>query len=56
MQRALDALTKASSTALKKLRKGYIVAIAKVNNVFPAGELTKANYIETLLTWVRLMG
>ncbi|KAI1795827.1 hypothetical protein LXA43DRAFT_880746 [Ganoderma leucocontextum] len=54
LQRALDALKKRSATALGKLRKGYIVSIAKLNNVTPTGAvLTKSAYVSALLDWVK---
>ncbi|PIL29463.1 hypothetical protein GSI_08405 [Ganoderma sinense ZZ0214-1] len=54
LQNAVDALKKRSATALGKLRKGYIVSIAKLNGVTPTGAaLTKSAYINALLNWVQ---
>lgn len=53
LQSALEALKKRSATALGKLRKGYIVSIAKLNDVGPIGvSLTKSAYVNALLEWV----
>ncbi|KAI0690825.1 hypothetical protein C8T65DRAFT_587629 [Cerioporus squamosus] len=50
--KAVRALRKCSSNALDKLRKGYIVAIAKLNDVLLEDKkLTKAAYIKSLIKW-----
>lgn len=52
--KVLGALRKGSRTALDKIRRGYIVAVAEVNGVNPTtGNLTKAAYRDALLAWVR---
>ncbi|KAI0700643.1 hypothetical protein C8T65DRAFT_709616 [Cerioporus squamosus] len=46
------ALRKGSASALDKLRKGYIVTIARLNNVPPSGgDQRKASYIKSLIEW-----
>ncbi|TFK82783.1 hypothetical protein K466DRAFT_499651 [Polyporus arcularius HHB13444] len=55
--KAMNALHKESETALDKLRKGYIVAFARLNDVPPVGtDLTKASYIKGLIDWVKTPG
>ncbi|KAH9895959.1 hypothetical protein C8Q73DRAFT_644239 [Cubamyces lactineus] len=55
LQRVLKGLTKQSGTALRKVRKGYLVAVAEVNGVasFPSTLLTKDAYIQGLLIWMQ---
>ena len=53
LNRVVTGLQKLSKTALGRIRKGYIVAVAEVNGVVPEpGCFTKAAYISTLLAWV----
>ena len=53
LNKALNAILKLSINALKRLRKGYIVAIAELNGVVPKdGLLTKAAYGQALIEWV----
>lgn len=53
IEKAMNALRKGSKTALEKLRKGYIVSFARLNNVPPEGyNQKKASYVSSLLTWV----
>ncbi|TFK82410.1 hypothetical protein K466DRAFT_500383 [Polyporus arcularius HHB13444] len=54
--KGLLALRKQSRNALEKLRKGYVVAFANLNDVAPVGgKFTKAAYILGLVAWVRLL-
>ncbi len=56
LDKAMKGLLKGSFQALDHLRKGYIVAIAKINEVPPReGVLTKAGYINGLLDWVSVL-
>ena len=53
LQRVVTGLTKLSSTAVEKVRKGYVVAVAEVNGVVPEGSnFTKAAYASALVAWV----
>ena len=51
--RVYEAIRKGSKSALAKIRKGYVVAVAEVNGVLPTGgTVTKAAYVSALLSWV----
>ncbi|RDX45606.1 hypothetical protein OH76DRAFT_1357452 [Lentinus brumalis] len=53
LQRVYAALLKKSENALKKIRKGYVVAVAEVNGILPqTGNFTKAAYMTALVQWV----
>lgn len=53
IQRVHSALLKRSKTALRKIRKGYLTAVAELNEVVPSSDLfTKEAYITALITWV----
>ncbi|KAI1786040.1 hypothetical protein LXA43DRAFT_898720 [Ganoderma leucocontextum] len=51
--RVLKVLQAQSSSALDKIRRGYIVAVAEFNGVVPTMSLTKKAYRTALLDWVK---
>ncbi|KAI0324601.1 hypothetical protein GY45DRAFT_1262514 [Cubamyces sp. BRFM 1775] len=54
LQRVYVALLKQSKTSLRKVRKGYITAVAEANGIVPtSGLFTKDAYIDALLQWIK---
>lgn len=54
LEKLAKAVKKSSLNMLKGIRKGYIVAVVKLNNIAPAGNaFRKIDYINGLLEWVR---
>ncbi|KAI0644329.1 hypothetical protein C8Q79DRAFT_1002204 [Trametes meyenii] len=55
LRRVANGVLKQSRTALRKVRKGYLVAVAEVNGVAPVPSdlFTKDAYIHGLLEWVK---
>ncbi|OJT15383.1 hypothetical protein TRAPUB_8050 [Trametes pubescens] len=51
LNRVVAGLRKGSRSALSSIRKGYIAAVAQVNDVSPSTSLTKKDYITALLDW-----
>lgn len=54
LKKVIDAIVRGSESALVNgPRKGYIAAVAELNDVIPpSGELTKKNYAHALINWV----
>jgi hypothetical protein len=52
LQRVVDGIIAGSSSAVSSARKGYIVAVAELNDVLPDGKQTKKDYVDALLNWV----
>lgn len=51
LDRLVAALRKGALGSVTQLRKGYIVALAQLNNISPM-KMTKREYAKSLLTWV----
>ncbi|KAI0654528.1 hypothetical protein C8Q70DRAFT_925535 [Cubamyces menziesii] len=54
LDRVVGALQKKSHSTLKNIRKGYLSAIAQLNDIVPSAQLTKKDYIAALLDWAQL--
>ncbi|KAJ8457610.1 hypothetical protein ONZ51_g11431 [Trametes cubensis] len=54
LNRLAAALQKKSRSALSGIRKGYLAAVAQVNDIVPEARLTKKDYIASLLKWAEL--
>ncbi|KAH9854814.1 hypothetical protein C2E23DRAFT_725186 [Lenzites betulinus] len=51
LDRVVAALRKKSRSALSGIRKGYLAAVAQVNDIVPETRLTKKEYVAALLNW-----
>ena len=54
LERLVTALRNGSSSALTRLRVGYLVAVSQFNNIDPGARLVKRDYAAALLAWVSL--
>ena len=54
LNRAVEAIKKGSESGLMKLRKGYITAIAELNDVVP-DSLRKRDFVRALIDQVRFL-
>ncbi|KAI0364850.1 hypothetical protein BV20DRAFT_955421 [Pilatotrama ljubarskyi] len=56
LERVRNGLVKRSRTALRKVRKGYLVAVAEINGVVPSPQnrFTKEAYVTGLVQWASL--
>ncbi|KAJ8454816.1 hypothetical protein ONZ51_g12806 [Trametes cubensis] len=54
LNRLVTALRKRSRPSLAGIRKGYLAAVAQVNDIVPEFRLTKKDYIANLLKWAEL--